>query len=270
MTFPAFKHAFGFNGLTTAELDGRKGNIAAMVAAGASVGSLAGAPVADFWGRRIALLVYGVIFTAGAVMQEFPKLGLFLAGRFISGLGVGATSALAPTFLSEWAPRSIRGSCTALYNIAIITALALAFWINYGVSRWAYDPKNHSDRQWQASLGIQIIPGVIFCVMVFFAPESARYLISHNKRERGLNNLCKVRKLSAEHKYVDVEYREICAQVDAEQEIKAGHGIVQIFKDIFLVQSNRRRLIMAVTLFVFHKLTGTDSINCKCTTGTLQ
>ena len=53
------------------------------------------------------------------------------------------------------------------------------------------------------------------------------------------------------------------ALIDAEQEVKAGHGIVQIFKEIFLVQSNRRRLLMAVTLFVFHKLTGTDSINCK-------
>ena len=91
MTFPAFKHAFGFNDLTQTQLDGRKGDIAAMVAAGAAIGSLAGAPVADYWGRRIALLTYGIIFTAGAVMQEFPKLGVFLAGRFISGLGVGAT-----------------------------------------------------------------------------------------------------------------------------------------------------------------------------------
>jgi MFS family permease len=70
MTFPAFKHAFGFNDLTQSQLDGRKGDIAAMVAAGASIGSLAGAPVADYWGRRIALLTYGVIFTGGAVMQE--------------------------------------------------------------------------------------------------------------------------------------------------------------------------------------------------------
>lgn len=223
------------------------------------MGALAGAPVADYWGRKAALLTYGIIFTAGAIMQEFPKLGVFLAGRFISGLGVGATSALTPTFLSEWSPKSIRGSMTALYNVAIITALALAFWINYGVARWSYDKENHSNRQWQASLGVQIAPGVLFVAMVAFAPESARYLISHNKREQGLKNLCLIRQLPADHPYVSTEYREICAQVDEEQEIKAGHSIIQVMKDIFLNASNRRRLLMAVTLFIFHKLTGTVS-----------
>ncbi|KAH9210168.1 H(+)/hexose cotransporter 1 [Leptodontidium sp. 2 PMI_412] len=261
LTLPAFKHAFGFQHLTADEADGRKGDIAAMLAAGGSVGALLAAPVADFFGRKVALLTYGFVFLAGAVMQEFPNLPLFLAGRFIAGLAVGATSTLTPTFLSEWAPKSIRGSCTALYNTAIITCLALAFWINYGVSRWPYDKEKHSNKQWQFSLGVQMIPGFLFVSMIAFAPESARYLISHNKRETGMKNLCAVRKLNHDHPYLATEYQEICAQVDAEQEIKAGHSFLQILKDIFLNASNRRRFTLAVLLFLFHKLTGTDSIN---------
>ncbi|KAH8682892.1 H(+)/hexose cotransporter 1 [Tricladium varicosporioides] len=261
LTLPSFKQAFGFSKLTTDQVDARKGNIAAMLAAGGSLGALLAAPVADFFGRKAALLTYGIVFLAGAVMQEFPNLPLFMAGRFIAGLAVGATSTLTPTFLSEWSPRSIRGSCTALYNTAIITCLALAFWINYGVSRWHYNKANHSNKQWQFSLGVQLIPGAIFVTMIAFAPESSRYLISHNKREQGLKNLCKVRKLDPEHPYLATEYREICAQVDAEQEIKAGHSFLQILKDIFLDASNRRRFTLAVLLFLFHKLTGTDSIN---------
>ena len=145
-----------------------------------------------------------------------------MAGRFIAGLSVGATSALTPQYLAEWAPKSIRGSCVALYNGAIIFCLALAFWINYAVALWHYNKKHPSNAQWQTSLGVQLIPGVIFVSMIALAPESARWLINHNKRDSGLSNLVKIRKLPAEHMYVLTEYSEIVAQVDEEQQLKAG------------------------------------------------
>ena len=193
------------------------------VAAGAAAGSLLSAPISDFAGRQKALLTYGVIFIIGAVMQMFPNYPVFMAGRFIAGLAVGATSSLTPQFLSEWAPKSIRGSCVALYNGAIVFCLALAFWINYAVATWNYNKKDPSNAQWQTSLGIQIIPGAIFVVMIALAPESARWLINHNKRESGLSNLVKIRKLPADHIYILTEYNEMTAQVDEEQQLKAGN-----------------------------------------------
>lgn len=192
------------------------------MAAGAAAGSLLSAPISDIAGRKKALLTYGVVFLVGAVMQMFAHYPVFMAGRFIAGLAVGATSTLTPQYLAEWAPKSIRGSCVSLYNLAIITCLALAFWINYAVARWSYDKKHPSNAQWQTSLGVQLIPGTIFVVMISFAPESARWLINHNKRESGLANLVKIRKLPENHLYVRTEYNEMTAQVDEEQQLKSG------------------------------------------------
>ena len=223
-----------------AELATKKGDIAAMrtstlnpsqypvsltsttVAAGGAAGSLLSAPVSDVAGRQKALLVYGITFLGGAVMQMFANYPVFMAGCFIAGLAVGATSSLTPQYLAEWAPKSIRGSCVSLYNLAIIVALALAFWINYAVERWKYVAGSNDNGQWQMSLGVQLIPGAIFVVLIAFAPESARWMIAHGRRERGLGNLVRIRGLPEEDVYVMTEYGEIVAQVEEEQELRAG------------------------------------------------
>lgn len=155
-------------------------------------------------------------------MQMVANYEILLAGRFIGGLGVGASSMLSPQFLAENSPKSVRGSFVATYNLMIVTSLMVAFFVNYGVSLW--DASNTEDRQWRSAMGIQIIPGALMCMMVPFVPESPRYLINHAKSEQGLKNLTKLRKLPAEHAYVQTEYQEIEAQVRYEQEVSL-HGI---------------------------------------------
>lgn len=229
-----------------------------MVAAGGSAGALLAAPTSDFLGRKWSVFFWGLIFVVGAAMQMVANYDVLLAGRFIGGLGVGASSMLSPQFLAESSPKSIRGSVTASYNLLIILSLMLAFWVNYGVSLW---PTDSGDRQWRTAMGIQLIPGVFMCLTIPFVPETSRYLINHGKLEKGLENICKLRNLPADHPYVQVEYQEIEAQVRFEQECYQGHSYWVVIKDIFLIKSNLQRFILAVMLFIFHKFTGTDSLN---------
>ncbi|KAH0363971.1 general substrate transporter, partial [Aureobasidium melanogenum] len=261
LTLKSFEHAFGLEGLSKIELDNRKGTIAAMLAAGGSAGALCAAPTSDYFGRKWSVFGWGVVFVVGAIMQMIVDYDVLLAGRFIGGMGVGASSMLAPQFLAENAPKSVRGSMTATYNLMIVSSLMLAFWINYGVSLWKFKGVNHDDTQWRVSMGIQLIPGVLMCIMVPFVPETPRYLINHGKSEEGLANLTKMRKLPAEHPYVQTEYQEIQAQVRFEQEERQGHSYLVIFRDIFTNRSNFQRFFLAVMLFLFHKFTGTDSLN---------
>jgi MFS family permease len=79
---------------------------------------------------------------------------VLLAGRFIGGMGVGASSMLSPQFLAENSPKSVRGSMTATYNLMIVTSLMLAFWVNYGVSLWSYANVEHDNAQWRVSMGM--------------------------------------------------------------------------------------------------------------------
>jgi MFS family permease len=151
-------------------------------------------------------------------MQMVANYDVLLAGRFIGGMGVGASSMLSPQFLAENSPKSVRGSMTATYNLMIVMSLMLAFWINYGVSLW--HNADHDNGQWRTSMGIQLIPGALMCLMIPFVPETPRFLINHGKSEQGMKNLMKLRKLPAEHPYIQTEYQEIEAQTRFEQEVR--------------------------------------------------
>lgn len=275
LVLPTFKHAFGLDAMREEAADHRAGNIAALMAAGGAAGALLSAPFADFLGRKWSMMLYGLLYLLGCAFQEVPHLGLFYAGRFLAGVAIGSMSAGAPQFLSENSPKSIRGSMTCLYNLMIITALSLAFWVNYGVSRWK-DVRITANYQWQLALGcvskfsgssqqvlmsissIQLIPGFFMCCMLPFVTETPRALIARGKRDQGLKNMIKMRKLPEEHPYLQQEYKEVCAQVDAEQEASAGRNYILVIKDVAFVPSNRRRFFLAIMLFLFHKFTGTD------------
>jgi hypothetical protein len=97
--------------------------------------------------------------------------------------------------------------------------------------------------------------------MLPFVVETPRALIARGKREEGLANMVRMRKLPESHPYLQQEYMEVCAQVDAEQEASVGRNYWLVVKDIALVPSNRRRFFLAIMLFLFHKFTGTDSLN---------
>jgi MFS family permease len=154
LTLPSFENAFGLINLSQEEIDDHKGTIAAMLAAGGSLGALLAAPTSDFLGRKWSVFVWGIVFLIGAALQMIANYRVLLAGRFIGGVGVGASSMLSPQFLAENSPKSVRGSLTASYNLMIITSLMLAFWVNYGVSLWTRPGVEHRNVQWRVSMGM--------------------------------------------------------------------------------------------------------------------
>jgi MFS family permease len=173
------------------------------VSAGGAGGALLAAPLSDFFGRKYALGIMGWVFMVGAALQEVPILEAMYAGRFLAGLAIGSTSMvrgadpckraldslltsdvsyqLAPQYLAENSPKSVRGSLTTSYNLMIIMALALAFWINYGVSLWPTE-KFQSNMSWQLSLGIQLIPGGFMACMIW-CKESPNKLPMNRKNK---------------------------------------------------------------------------------------
>lgn len=154
LTLPSFENAFNLSELSQKEMDDRKGTIAAMLAAGGSLGALLAAPTSDYLGRKWSVFSWGIVFLIGAALQMIADYKVFLAGRFVGGMGVGASSMLSPQFLAENSPKSVRGSMTATYNLMIVTSLMLAFWVNYGVSLWSYPGVEHDDMQWRTSMSM--------------------------------------------------------------------------------------------------------------------
>jgi MFS transporter, SP family, sugar:H+ symporter len=79
------------------------------------------APVADFFGRRLAMIINTCVFTVGVILQTAATdIPLFVAGRFFAGLGVGLLSATIPLYQSETAPKWIRGAIVGCYQVRIL------------------------------------------------------------------------------------------------------------------------------------------------------
>lgn len=131
---------------------------------------------------------------------------------------------LTPQFLAENSPKSVRGSVTSMYNLFIIFSLALAFWVNFAVSKWTGPDLKFDNTEWRTALAVQLIPGSLMVLMIPFVPETPRFLISHGKTEQGLKNLCKLRQLPPDHPYIELEFNETVAQVNHEQEARQGES----------------------------------------------
>lgn len=98
-------------------------NIVSTLQAGCFLGALVASPMTDRFGRKWCLIGVSMIILVGIIMQAAASgnLGAMYAGRFIAGTGVGAASTINPIYISENAPRAIRGLLTGLYQLFIVT-----------------------------------------------------------------------------------------------------------------------------------------------------
>lgn len=110
------------------------GNLVTTMQAGAVAGALIASPFADRKGRKPALIGVAITGFIGGVMQAFSygHLPVFYIGRFIEGLGLGGGTMLAPTYVSENAPRAIRGFLVGFFQLLLVMGGMMAYFINYG------------------------------------------------------------------------------------------------------------------------------------------
>jgi sugar porter (SP) family MFS transporter len=147
--------------------------IMSMALWGTVVGALTGGIPAEKFGRKKTLFWIGVLFAASALGTAFaPGPYVFSFFRFIGGLGIGVSSVVAPTYISEISTPSTRGRLTAMYQFNIVFGILVAFVSNYllqGVG---------GANDWRWMLGVLAIPSLIYTVMVIGVPESPRWLVS--------------------------------------------------------------------------------------------
>jgi MFS family permease len=139
---------------------------------GTVVGSLAGSWPADRFGRRPTLLAIGVLFLASAIGSALaPNVTVFIAARFVGGLGIGVSTVAAPMYISEIAPPERRGRLAALFQFNIVLGIVIAFASNALVARIVAGPD-----AWRWMLGVAAVPSLVYSVMCLGLPESPRWL----------------------------------------------------------------------------------------------
>jgi sugar porter (SP) family MFS transporter len=142
---------------------------------GTVIGSLIAGRPAEKYGRKKVLQAIGMLYLVTSLVTAFTPSWLpFVIFRFLGGIGVGASSVVGPMYISEISPAERRGRLVALFQFNVVSGILIAFLSNYllfGISEDA----------WRWMLGIQAIPSLIFFVLVFFVPESPRWLIKNGK-----------------------------------------------------------------------------------------
>ena len=146
---------------------------------GSILGVLIAGMMSDFLGRKKTMLISALLFSISAigcaVSQDFTQLVIF---RIVGGFGIGIVSIVSPVYISEVSPAEVRGTMVSLYQLFITIGFLLAYLANYlilkGTSMADY---------WRPMLGAEAIPDILFLVLIFFIPESPRWLAVRGQRE---------------------------------------------------------------------------------------
>lgn len=241
-----FLDRFGQDGAFS---DVRSGTIVGLLSIGTLIGCVIAAPVANIFGRRIGIIYGNVLFWIGVIIQISATHTWYQValGRWVAGLGVGALSVMTPMYMSETAPRQIRGSMVSCYQLFITLGIFVADCINYGTEA---EPNASS---WRIPMGVGFLWSVIMAVGICFLPESPRWDYRRGNIDRARKTISGVYGTPQNHYEVNREVREIKAKFDVE---RAGGD--HPWYEVFTGPRMTYRVLLGVALQILQQLTGAN------------
>ncbi|CEJ56450.1 hypothetical protein PMG11_02656 [Penicillium brasilianum] len=253
----SFKRDFGLVGASQSVQDAFSANIVSLLQAGCFFGALAAAPLGDKLGRRIALALGAISFIVGSIMQvaSAGNKPLMFVGRVLGGMGVGAASMLVPLYTAECAPPKIRGRLVGIYEIGVQVGTCMGFWINFGVEQHMAP----TSAQWMTPFALQLIPGGLLLIGLWFMPESPRWMAKAHGRSRVTEVLSLLRNLPGDHPDVQHEVDDILQQLELERAMSPD-GTLSSVKEL-MQPGIRYRLFLGVVIMIFFQMAGSNAIN---------
>lgn len=145
---------------------------------GCMIGALIAGRAADRFGRRQTLLWIALFFAVSSAWTALAhNFTAFFMARILGGFAVGAASMISPLYIAEVAPSSIRGRLVTLSQLGITLGCLVSYFINYLL-------RNTGPNNWRWMFATGAIPSVAFFLLLFFVPESPRWLFLAGKREK--------------------------------------------------------------------------------------
>ena len=144
---------------------------------GCVIGSVVAGQLTDRYGRRGILLWVAALFAVTSLGTGLaPSFFWFIVARLLGGLAVGGASILAPMYVAEVSPASMRGRMGALYQLSIVIGILVSYAVNYEL-------RNAGDGNWRWMFMTGAIPSVVFFLLLLKTPETPRFLYKIGRKE---------------------------------------------------------------------------------------
>ena len=207
---------------------------------GTVVGAIFGCWPTDKLGRKTTLVWIGVLYTVSAIGSAWANDPyVFGIARFIGGLGVGASTVAAPTYISEIAPAKDRGRLVGLYQFMLVFGILIAFISNYLL-------RNMGENDWRWMVGVEAIPAFIYTLFALTIPKSARWLLTKGRTEE-------VRQVLA---LTTPELTVEGLKADIEKSVDGQSGT----SENIIIKKYRLPLMLALVIAFFNQYSGKNAI----------
>ncbi len=191
-------------GLTETLANSKLGFVVSSALIGCIIGGLIGGIVSLKLGRKRGLILAAILFFISAMGSAMPEMMFrpigqgdytffwqFVIYRVIGGIGVGLASMLSPMYIAEIAPAESRGKLVSFNQFAIIFGMLVVYFVNYAIARQGDDTWLNTVG-WRWMFASELVPAGLFIILLFFVPETPRYMVLKGNDEGALKVLEKV------------------------------------------------------------------------------
>ncbi|KAF2738233.1 general substrate transporter [Polyplosphaeria fusca] len=231
-----------------------------ILSAGTFFGAIIAGDIADFIGRRTTIIIGCGVFVIGGILETASTgLNVMVGGRLVAGFGVGFISAIVILYMSEIAPRKVRGAVVAGYQFCITIGILLANCVVYAT-------QNRRDTgSYRIPIAVQFLWAIILATGLAILPESPRYFVKKGKLDKAAHALARVRGQPIDSEYIQDELAEIIANHEYEMSIVPetsylGSWMACFEGKITQPSSNLRRTVLGILMQMMQQLTGINFI----------
>ena len=225
---------------------------------GSIIGVLFAGILSDKFGRKSTMILSAILFSTSAigcaVSTDFNQLVIY---RIIGGVGIGVVSIISPLYISEVAVAQYRGRLVSLYQLAVTIGFLGAYLVNYQLLGYSMSNPDVStgwwnlvfvSEVWRGMLGMETLPAIMFFIIIFFIPESPRWLILKGREEKATNSLERIYTSSKEALFQLTETKSVLSS-ESKSEWK-----------LLLQPGIRKAVIIGVCIAVLGQFMGVNAV----------
>ncbi|KAK3207375.1 hypothetical protein GRF29_103g829583 [Pseudopithomyces chartarum] len=234
--------------------------VTSILSAGTFFGAIIAGDLADFIGRRLTIILGCLIFVVGGILQTASTgLNVMVGGRLIAGFGVGFISSIVILYMSEIAPRKVRGAVVAGYQFCITIGILLANCVVYATQG------RDDTGSYRIPIAVQFLWAIILATGLMLLPDSPRFFVKKGKLDQAASALARVRGQPVDSEYIQDELAEIIANHEYEMSIMPQTSYLGSWAACFKGKisspsSNARRTTLGIVMQMMQQLTGINFI----------